>query len=234
MKLAIMQPYLFPYLGYFQLISAVDTFVVYDDAQYMKGGWINRNRILVNGEPKYITLPTTRSEASDLLINQRHFVPEFQEAKLAVLRQIEAAYRKAPYFAETLQLVQTCFQCDDTNVALFVAQSIRFCCQHLGISTPIKVSSALAKDANLRAQERVIDMNKVLGADQYLNATGGRELYRKEDFAEHGITLSFIQMHDIHYVQFDKPFTPNLSILDVLMFNPPERSRELLTKFDIT
>src|SRR5882724_10468265 len=96
MKLGIMQPYIFPYIGYFQLIAAVDHFVIHDDVQWIKSGWINRNRILANNQPGYITLPV-RSGSSFLNINEREYVPEIENHKKRILRQIEGAYRKAPY-----------------------------------------------------------------------------------------------------------------------------------------
>jgi hypothetical protein len=232
MKLALMQPYLFPYIGYFQLISACDLFVLHDDVQYIKGGWINRNRILVNGQPKYIILPLRKDDFSKL-INERHFTDGVSDEKALMLRQIEGAYRKAPFFRNTLELVDRCLACTDSNLAVFVTHTLAQCCQHLQIQTPIMVSSTIAKDAAPKAEDRVIHINKLLGADHYINPPGGIELYQRQKFAEHRITLSFLQPRQITYTQFGNPFVPSLSIIDVLMFNSAETTRGLLALYDL-
>lgn len=234
MRLAIMQPYLFPYIGYFQLIAAVDAFVIHDDVQFIKGGWINRNRILLNGKPAYITLPVAKGE-SGLDINQRYFRPgeKFTQDKAALLRQIEGAYRMAPHFPETIELVRECFKCSATNVAAFVANLVGIVCEHLDIRTPLTRSSALDKDERLAGQDRVIAINKLLGASEYMNPSGGSRLYDKKYFSENGLTLKFVRPQEIAYPQFDAPFVPSLSIVDILMFNSLEAARHLLTKFDV-
>jgi hypothetical protein len=232
MKLGLMQPYLFPYIGYMQLISACDLFVLHDDVQYIKGGWINRNRILVNDQPKYIILPLAKDHFSKV-INERHFTAEVSKHKELVLRQLEGAYRKAPFFKDTLRLVARCLACPDSNLATFVTHTLQQCCQYLQIQTPIKLSSTLAKEKAAKAEERVININNVLGADHYINPRGGMELYQRQSFAAHGITLSFLQPRQIAYNQFRDPFVPSLSIIDVLMFNSVETTKDLLTLYDL-
>ena len=227
-----MQPYLFPYIGYFQLIASCDRFVIHDDVQYIKGGWINRNRILVNGNPTYITLPI-RSDASHLGINERHFTPDFEKQKTSLARQIEGAYRKAPFYNGAYEMIRECLQVQDENVASFVTQTIKQFCQYIGITTPFVTSSSLTKDSTLQAEDRVIAINKVLGADIYINPIGGLELYKRENFASNGIDLRFIRTHDLQYPQFSAPFVPALSIIDVMMFNPKEKVLEFLTMSDL-
>lgn len=232
MKLALMQPYLFPYLGYFQLIAASDIFVIYDDVQYIKGGWINRNRILVNGAPKYITLPVEKDHLSRM-INERRFATTIARDKELILRQLQAAYRQAPFFQDTMELVERCCALNESNVAAFVTESLRLCCQHIRIETPMRLSSTLAKTPGTEAAERVIEVNKLLGADHYINPAGGMELYGKDAFAKCGIVLSFLKSREITYPQFGNPFAPSLSILDVLMFNPVSVVRTLLGAYDL-
>ncbi len=233
MKLGIMQPYLFPYIGYFQLIASCDRFVIYDDVQYIKGGWINRNRILINGAPHYITLPI-RKDASHLdTINQRYFAPDFEKHKASVARQIGDAYRKAPFFTNVYDLVQECLQSNDENVASFVTQTIQRCCEYLNIATPLIMSSSLAKDVTLDAEDRVIGINKILGTDTYINSIGGLELYKRENFGRHGIQLQFIRTKDLVYPQFSAPFVPSLSIIDLMMFNSKEKVLEFLKMCDL-
>lgn len=232
MKLAIMQPYLFPYLGYFQLIQSADVFVVHDDVQYIKGGWINRNRILVNDQAKYFTL-SVRNDHFALPINRRCFVQDFIPAKQSVLRKIENAYRQTPYFSETISLVQKCFECAETNVSSFLTNALKMVCQHLGISTRFVLSSSLSIAPGLQGQERVIFINKLLKADTYINPIGGAELYSKEAFRRQGLALQFLKSQDILYPQFEEGFIPSLSIIDVLMFNPRVAVCKLLQQFDL-
>jgi hypothetical protein len=233
MKLGLMQPYLFPYIGYFQLIKAVDLFVIYDDVQYIKNGWINRNRILLNGEPKYITLAVRRDESHVCQINQRYLSHDFKDQQAGIMRQIEAAYRSAPNFIGTMELIRMCLQCEDTNLAHFVSQTISLCCEHLEIRTPLRTASSIEGNTSLRGQDKVIWVNKTLGADQYVNAIGGKEIYSKQEFALNGIRLAFLRSHDIEYTQFDRPFVPWLSIIDVLMFNSRDCIQYFLTKFTL-
>jgi hypothetical protein len=231
--LGIMQPYFFPYIGYFQLIGAVDQFVVHDDIQWIKGGWINRNRILVNGQPQYITLPLQKA-ASSLNINQREFSPDIEEEKKRTLRQIEGAYRKAPYFKPVYSLLTRCFALQERNVSRFVVHSLHECCDYLGIHTPFRLSSELDKHNELAGEERVLDINRVVGASHYINPIGGTEIYNKAHFTERGLRLSFIRARETPYRQFGEgTFVPFLSIVDVMMFNSEQEIVGLLKEYDL-
>jgi hypothetical protein len=232
LKLALMQPYFFPYLGYFQIISACDLFVIYDDVQFIKGGWINRNRILINGEAQYITLPLEKDHLSKK-INERRFTTGFEREKEAIRRKLEAAYREAPFYADTMAMVRGCFDCKERNVAGFLTNVLTLCCRHLQIATPIRLASELPRNSDGRGEERVIEINKALGADHYINPPGGKELYNKQTFANAGITLSFLQPREIRYSQGAGNFMPWLSILDVLMFNSIEDTRTMLGSYDL-
>ncbi len=232
MKLGIMQPYFFPYIGYFQLINAVDLFVVYDDLQYISRGWINRNRILVNGKSSYITLPI-RSASHLTSIKDSCFNGNFAKEKNSILRRIEGAYRKAPHFSETFELIEKCFQCPDPKVSAFVSQTIKQCCQHLGISTPLNITPSLQINADLRGQDRAIAITKHLGSDHYLNPVGGMEIYSGKEFQRHGIELSFVRTNEFSYKQFGGEFVPNLSIIDVLMFNDRDTIRDYLSRYTL-
>jgi hypothetical protein len=182
MKLAIMQPYLFPYIGYFQLIRAVDRFVVHDDVQWIKGGWINRNRILVHGAPQYVALPV-KKDSSLALINQRVLAPNAEGEKDGILRKVEAAYRKAPYFDRAFPLVADCLASGEGNVSAFLVGALRKCCRYLGIDTPFAISSELDKNDRVKGQVRVIEIARTVGASHYVNPIGGVELYNKAEFA---------------------------------------------------
>jgi hypothetical protein len=232
MTLAVMQPYLFPYIGYFQLIHAVDTFVVFDDVQYIQRGWINRNRILRDGGDAMITLPV-RKDARELAINQRYYTEPIEPAREQMLRQIETSYRKAPHFTSIMPVLEEALACEDANVAAFTTHSLSVICRHLGIKTPLRSSAELQLGPELRGEGRVLRINQILGADRYINPIGGTELYNASTFAEAGVELRFIRTLPIEYPQFGAPFVPWLSIIDVMMFNPTETIREFLDRYEL-
>jgi WbqC-like protein family len=216
-KLAVMQPYFLPYIGYFQLIAAVDLFIVYDNIKYTKKGWINRNRLLQEGRAATFTLPL-KGDSDRLDVRQRALAADFRRDKL--LNQVRNAYRRAPYFARTFPLIEQIVRHDDVNLFRFLHHSIVRTCAHLGTTTPIEPSSAVAIDPGLKAQDRVLALCRAVGATTYVNASGGAELYEAHAFRRRGIDLKFIQPGPVEYLQFGDPFVPWLSIIDVMMFNP--------------
>lgn len=222
MKLGIMQPYFLPYIGYFQLIAAVDVFVVYDNIKYSKKGWINRNRMLLNGLDAMFSLPLKK--ASDSLdVVQRELAADFDRAKL--LNQFKGAYGRAPFFAETFPLLERIVRFDNANLFHYIHHSLVCTCRHLGIGTEIRASSNVDIDHNLKGQDKVLALCQALGADTYINAIGGTTLYAREDFSAYDIELQFIKAKAFAYPQFGAPFVPWLSVVDVLMFNPIDAVR---------
>jgi len=217
MKLGIMQPYFFPYIGYFQLIAAVDKFVIYDNIKYTKKGWINRNRMLRNGTDITFTL-SLKKDADYLDVIQRELAPSFDREKL--LNQLAGAYQKAPYFKLTFPMLQKIIRNEDNNLFRYILNSVIQISSHLGIQTEFVVSSKVDIDHNLKAQDKVLALCEALGASTYINPIGGAELYDQTDFADRGIDLKFIESLKFKYSQFDNTFVPWLSIIDVLMFNP--------------
>jgi hypothetical protein len=217
MRLAIMQPYFFPYIGYFQLIAAVDLFIVYDNIKYTKKGWINRNRMLQNGKEAMFSLPL-KSGSDSLDVCERELAEDFNRDKL--LNQFKGAYRRAPYFAQTFPLVEQIVRFEEANLFRFLYHSILRTCQHLGITTEIRISSTIAIDHGLKNQDKVLALCEAVSASTYVNAIGGRDLYSKETFRDKGIDLTFIQSKPFEYSQFGNEFVPWLSIIDVMMFNP--------------
>lgn len=222
MRVAVMQPYFVPYIGYFQLIAAVDCFIVYDNIQYTKKGWINRNKILKNSKETVFTLPL-KNDTDTLDIRERELAETFNPKKL--LAQISDAYRRAPYFNQTMPLVQDILQQDTRNLFQFLHYSILKTCAHIGLKTKIRISSNIAIDHTLRSQEKVIALCQAVGGDTYINSIGGQLLYAKDDFLEKKLKLHFIQPRSFIYDQLGSEFTPWLSIIDVMMFNSPETTR---------
>jgi hypothetical protein len=230
MKLAIMQPYFLPYIGYFQLINAVDVFIVYDNIKYTKKGWINRNRWLQNGTDATFTLPLV-NDSDFLNIAQRSVSADFASDKF--LSQLRGNYSKAPFFAPTCALVEELLPCTQRNLFAVLLHSLQTVCRHLGITTAIQVSSSLNADHALKGQDRVLDLCRTSQATTYINAIGGTELYAASDFAGAGVDLRFLRSRPLTYPQFDAPFVPWLSIVDVLMFNPVETVRNYLDAYDL-
>lgn len=231
MIVAVMQPYLFPYIGYFQLMHAVDCFVFHDDVQYIKGGWINRNRILMNGDPTWITLPVTKASAY-LAINQRHY-RDPSENGAAIVRKLRAHYAKAPHFHDTMALVEACMDCTNDNVADFNQQALRRLSEALGITCRFEMASRLDFPKHLKGEERVIAICRSLGADRYINPIGGLDLYDNKVFQDAGMSLRFLRAEPSAYPQITAPHVPFLSIIDVLMFNTMAQARTLLDTYKI-
>lgn len=230
MRLAIMQPYFMPYIGYYQLIAAVDTFVVYDNIKYTKKGWINRNRMLQNGTDAVFSLPL-KKDSDTLDVVQRELAADFNCDKL--LNQFKGAYQSAPYFEQTFPLLERIVRCEDDNLFRYVHHSLVETCTHLGIDTEIRVSSEIAINHDLKGQDKVLALCGALGAATYVNAIGGMELYSKEIFWERGIELKFIKSRPFEYAQLGDEFVPWLSIVDVLMFNSVREVQAQLNQFDM-
>lgn len=230
MRLAIMQPYFMPYIGYWQLLAAVDAFVLYDNIQYTKKGWINRNRFLLNGQDSLFTIPV-KKDSEYLDVVQRAVADDFNPVKL--LNQFDASYRKAPFFKSVFPLVSSIIKSEHRNLFAYIHHAIRLTADFLGIRTPVVISSSIAIDHSLRGEDKVIAFCKALGAVTYINAIGGQDLYSKPTFDAQGITLKFIKTRAISYPQYDNAFVPNLSIIDVMMFNSGESIRAMLGQHDL-
>jgi hypothetical protein len=222
MKLGVMQPYIFPYIGYFQLINAVDRFVVYDDVTFIKGGWINRNKILLNGEAHVFRVPL-KNASSFVTIGKTEINHVLYDGwKNKFLKTLEQAYRKAPYYETGYRLVADVLNSSKGTIGELAAKSIVDTCSYLGIKTELVLSATHYGNSELKSEERVKDICRIEGANTYINATGGRELYDKEDFERAGLKLQFIKTHSITYPQLGNEFVPWLSVIDVMMFNSPE------------
>lgn len=228
--LGIMQPYFLPYIGYWQLLAAVDRFVVYDNIQYTKKGWINRNRFLRHGADAPFTLPLKKG--SDYLdVRERFLADDFNPA--AFLSPLSAAYRKAPYFDAVYPVLEKIVTAAPRNLFDYLHHSLTVTAEYLEVPTPIVVSSTLDIDHGLKSEQKVIALCQAAGATRYVNFIGGRELYSAATFAAAGIELRFIQSRPIVYEQFAPPFVPALSILDVMMFNSTATVRRLLGEYDL-
>lgn len=228
MKVGIMQPYFLPYLGYWQLMNAVDTYVVYDDVNYISRGWINRNNFLVQGSAKLFTFSLNKASINKK-INEISVLDDFA----TFVAMLKCHYKKAPYFETMMPLVEKIISYDKTNLGEFLFNSIKIVAEYLDFNTNILLSSALEKDNSLKGNDKILSICKMFGADEYYNAIGGQELYDKEDFAKNGIKLSFLKTNFTPYRQFKNSFVPGLSILDIMMFNSKEQVKQMLNDFEL-
>lgn len=221
MKVAIMQPYFLPYIGYYQLVAAVDRFVILDDVKYIKQGWINRNTITLDGRPHWMTIPLC-SASSNALIRALMIAPD-NGWKKKLKRMVEQAYRKAPVAEGTTLLFHEMIDSADGNLSDFLRVTLAETCRRLGLDTQIIPTSVIYENGEAKGQARVIQICKKLGAKTYINLSGGRKLYRSEDFQSEGISLRFIEPEiPAGKIQSGLDNSLHVSILDLLMRNPIE------------
>lgn len=229
MKLGIMQPYFMPYIGYFQLMKAVDKYVVYDDVNYIKGGWANRNHILINGEKEMFTV-TLQKASPNKLFNEIVIGDDFKK----LMKTLQINYSRAINFDQTMVLMERIISFPNKQLAVFIANSFREILSYLSVETEILMSSEIPKDNSLRGKDKIIQICEILGADTYYNAVGGKNLYDQEEFREHGITLNFVDSLPQVYSQLHtREFVSGLSMIDVLMNNTKDKVNSLLESYQI-
>lgn len=229
--LAIMQPYLFPYLGYWQLLQAADRHVVYDDVHYIKGGWINRNRLLVAGQVAYVTVPlhgaSSFARICDIALDTR------APWRDKLVRTIAFNYRRAPCFAQVFPTLERIVQHEAPLLADYLLNQLRAIAAWLGIETEIVPTSRVYANAHLRGQDRVLDICRREGATTYINLPGGRALYDAQAFGQAGLALRFVQPRGPVYPQTAPGFVPGLSVIDTLMALGVDGTRRALRDFDL-
>lgn len=228
MSCAIMQPYLFPYLGYYQLVYSAEKFVFYDDVNFIKRGYINRNNILVNGIAQRFTIPVPGATQ-----NEKINTFEFSTDVKKVLKTIEQSYKKAPYFQEVYKIVEAVLTSKNRSVTDICRLSVEKVFDYLDIRKQYYISSELEYDRDISAADKLISISKNLNCTHYINSPGGIELYNKDYFKERGIDLSFIQMVASTYSQNGDNFVPYLSMIDVLMWNNKEQVKRLLEQYEL-
>ena len=234
-KLAVMQPYLFPYLGYFQLINAVDYFVFYDDVNYIKQGWINRNKILVNGRDHIFTVPLKKASSFSLIKDTELHPALFYKWKPKFLKSIEQAYKKAPFYKEILPIIEKILDTPGNSISILAEQSVMQIALYLNIKAEFRISSVdFPETKGLEKADRLVEISRKTNTNNYINPIGGKELYEKSFFEDKGVQLDFIKSTPVEYKQFKNEFIPWLSIIDVLMFNSIEETKGFLNQFELT
>lgn len=233
MKVGIMQPYIFPYIGYWQLINAVDRFVILDDVNYITRGYINRNSILLNGKPYRFTIPMKKASQNKLIMDMElNFSKKDKEKFLAT---IQNAYKKAKYYEVAMPLIEEIIYHSEDDLTRFIQFSIEKIMKYLGIQTEILVSSKIDKNQKLKSEERIIEICKKLDADIYINPSGGRMLYSHSDFEKEGMKLFFLDVKgkSIIYSQGQTEFVSSLSIIDIMMHNDVQKIQRFLEEYEL-
>ena len=230
-KLAIMQPYFLPHIQYFQLISAVDTFVIYDDVHFINRGWINRNRILLKGVPYMFTIPLQAASQNKLICEIQ--LSNYNLWQTKALRTLALQYKKAPCYSSVMPLLEKIFRYQATHLTEFILSSLKEVVQYIGLKTVIKPTSRIYENSHLHAQTRILDICKSEYAQIYINTSGGRNLYDSDVFIENGIQLKFLSSQPSKYHQNQAEFIGSLSIIDVLMFNELEVIRSMLKDYKL-
>ena len=231
MKLAIMQPYFLPYIGYFQLINAVDKFIILDDVNYINRGWINRNNILVDGKKHLFTIPL-EDASQNKRINEIRISSE-NKWQQKFLKTTELNYKKAPHFTNVFPLIEEIITKAEEKISVFNYHSIVKVCDYIGIKTEIVPESGRYQNTEMKGQARIVDICLKEQASVYINSIGGAELYSKEQFRNNNLDLYLLNSKNVAYQQFGKEFVPALSLIDVMMFNSPENIGYLLKQYEL-
>lgn len=231
-KVAIMQPYLFPYIGYFQLIKSVDVFVFYDDVNFIKRGWINRNKLLINGKESMFSVPLSKA-SQNKKINEVEVLKEANPL-LQLLKTLEINYKKAPNFEAVINLVKDISRMPYRTISDLAINAILIISNYLGLRVSFQISSEKFADTKgLAKADRLIKIAKLLKAEKYINPIGGLNLYSKNYFKNHEVTLCFLKSEMVYYKQFKNEPIAGLSILDVLMFNSKEETIKLIEHYKL-
>lgn len=228
-----MQPYLFPYIGYFQLINAVDKFIIYDDVTFIKQGWINRNRILTEGSALLFSIPLSGANPYKLIRDVSINELLYDKWKKKFYKTLDQYYRKAPHYEKVLAIIKIVLESKHQLISAAALCSIKAVCEYLTIETEIAETADKYNNNYLKAEDRIIDICRQEAATVYINADGGRLLYSRNTFKENGIELRFIKSNNIVYKQFDNPFVPWLSIIDVMMFNHKSSIKQMLRSHNL-
>lgn len=237
MKLGIMQPYFFPYIGYFQLINLVDRWIAFDNIQFIDKGWINRNRILHADPSKewlFITVPLNNRGQFDKICDIS--IKMDVNWRSEIMGKLSSYKKKSPYYKPTVEFVASCLDTNEENLSRFVVHTLRETAKYLGIDTPIELQSEM--NMQIEGVEHpgqwALRISELLDANEYINPSGGSDIFNQSEFDEADIKLSFIEPHIVAYNQKRGGFIPGLSIIDVLMWNDISSIKEnLINSFNI-
>ena len=230
-----MQPYFFPYLGYFSLIKHTDKWVVFDTVQYIKRGWINRNRILSSskGGTAFITVPII-NQSRNMLIKDS-LIDNTQRWKKKIFGQIDYYKKKAPFFYETKSILENILSHETTRICMLNIIALKKICEYLEIDFDYSIFSENTMGINSvnEPDEWALEISKKMGANEYINAIGGKSFFNNEKYEREGISLKFLKQKFDVYKSFNQEFLPALSIIDVMMFNSTETINKMLDNYEL-
>jgi len=226
MQVAVMQPYFFPYIGYFQLMSAADKFVIFDDVNYIVRGWINRNRILSNGDIIQFTLPVANQSQNKIICN--HNLAENKNIWTnRFLKTVTHAYSNAPFFKQVFPVIEEIITNKEANLSDYLRYSLYRLTDFLTIETQLIGTSRNYDNAHLKGEDRIINICNQEQATSYINPAAGSQLYNPIHFQSHDIKLHFLKPNQLEYTQQTQSFTPWLSIIDIMMYDLGRLSQHL-------
>lgn len=234
MKLGIMQPYFFPYIGYFQLIAACDKYIFFDTPQFERRSWMNRNRIINVAEGStYISVPVVKAPQKTAICDMH--INNSTNWREKLLAQLEVYKKRAPYYRETMEIVRSVIARETDSLVKMNVASVIEPCKYVGIDTDwsILTQMGLSIRQDCKADEWCLEISKAMGAEDYINPPGGQSFYDREKYAAEGVRLHFIHPELLPYEQGVGRFEPGLSIIDVMMYNSPEKIREMLNAYSL-
>jgi len=236
MNLGIMQPYFMPYLGYFSLIKHTDRFILFDTVQFIRHGWIERNRILKqDGTWQYIQVPIIKPNGRDTIIKDVKINNDL-DWENRIIAQLQHYKKKAPYYKETIELLTDVFSQRFDDIVTLNQVSLEKVCEYLGIKRSTEVFSKMGLDIEdaTAPDEWALNICKAIpGADEYWNPIGGLSFFNRTKYENAGIKIYFQELVLTTYRQLGNEFEPGLSIIDVMMFNSPETINQMLDNYKL-
>lgn len=237
MKIGIMQPYFFPYIGYFSLIKHTDLFILFDTVQFIRHGWIERNRILKpNTSWQYISVPlmshSRETLIKDIIINNNI------DWKNKIFRQLLHYKKYSLYYEDVIKLMEECLDTKTDSIVELNNSVVLGICKYLGITKEIHVFSRMnmnIEKANAPDEWALNICKRIGNVKQYWNPIGGIDFFDREKYEKNGISLFFQKINIFPYKQKleNSCFEPGLSIIDVMMFNSPEKIYEMLDDYEL-
>lgn len=234
MKLGIMQPYFLPYLGYYSLIEATDQFILFDIVQYIRHGWIERNQVLNNkNESFYIKVPLEKHSRSTTIQNIN--IKNSQRWQDTILAQLSQYKKKSKYYTQVVDMLKHSFETTPSNITELNSTILKTTCEYLDMNAKIETFSDMnitLPDVNA-PDEWALYISKHMKATEYINPEGGKTFFNVEKYQNENISIKFLKQELRPYKQFTDEFTPGMSIIDVLMFNSINDTKELINAYNV-
>jgi len=226
MKAVILQPSYIPWRGYFDQIRKADLFIFYDDVQYDKHGWRNRNQIKTSQGKQWLTIPvhSRGAQIEKISINDIHIVYD-QPWNLDHLKTLHFAYNKAPYFKKYLPLLEQFYYRNDEFLADFTIELTIALARELGIDHTRFIRSSELEGIDGQKTERLIQILKRVGATHYISGPSARDYIETDKFTAAHITLEYMAYEYPEYPQLYPPYDPMVSILDLMFMVGPDAAQ---------